>query len=511
MEENNNRNRFFSSDDFSDLMRRSFYDGSVSSFNSNAIENLYKNNLININSSIEKGKIINEITDLIKCYICLDKIKEPKMCHYCHRLVCGECIRKWLNLKNTCGFCRNRVTRLDFIDVPFMANIKSLLEYNKNLEEKKANLEDTNKKLEEKLNSNICKMHNEKILYYCINCNKKLCGKCTSFINKDAKIHENHKVFEYSELEESKYIDIINILEKKEEKIKKIDHNLEKCEEIKNNDIKKLDKEKNILDIVYKEINNYYREKNNIIIENSKNLKIIQKKYNKKCKYINDNLQNIESLDKPINGFNIEEVKKDIEKYQTEIIKIENKINQDLKKNILLELKSFNFLFEKEYDSIIKEKIIISINAPIKINFSLQIIKKDLLSIIFPISINTIEEKEKNKKKRKINLIPLLQINDIMYTEFKKEQESSLFFDDIQDIKKNGNNIIVDEDEDDKEIKNMLNNIKFNDKNLNKINIEEENKNKNIEIDDEENDNYKYIFSIKLNELIKGVNKFQLQ
>ena len=95
-------------------------------------------NILNSTDSIkEKGKIINEITDLIKCYICLDKIKDPKMCYFCHRLACGECIRKWLNQKNTCGFCRQRVTRLDYISVPFMANINSLLEYNKNLEEKK--------------------------------------------------------------------------------------------------------------------------------------------------------------------------------------------------------------------------------------------------------------------------------------------------------------------------------------------------------------------------------------
>ena len=114
---------------------------------------------------------------------------------------------------------------------------------------------------------------------------------------------------------------------------------------------------------------------------------------------------------------------------------------------------------------------------------------------------------------RKINLIPLLQINNVMFTEFKKEKNSTIFFDDVQEIKKNANNIIED-DEDDNEIKIMLNDIKFNENSLNIINnsknIEEDNKNKIIEIDNEQNDNYKYVFSIKLNELIKGKNKFQL-
>ena len=484
----------------------------ISFINARDSKILQRSIINSIDSSKEKGKIINEITDLIKCYICLDKIKDPKMCYFCHRLACGECIRKWLNQKNTCGFCRQRVTRLDYISVPFMANINSLLEYNKNLEEKKTNLEDLNKKLNEKINENLCNKHNEKILYYCINCNKKLCGKCTSFINKEAKIHEKHKIFDYTELEKSKYIDIVNILENKEEKINIIDKNLEKCKNIRNNDSKNLEKEKNIFSIVYNEIKNNYRTKNNINIENSKKLENIKKKYYEKCKYINDNLQNIESLDKPINDFNIEEIKKDLEKYQKEIIKIEKKINQDLDKNFFIELKSFNFLFNMEYDSIIKGKPInIFIDNPFKIYFTLQIIEKDLLSIIFPLKI--IEDIE--KKERKINLIPSIQINDVLYTEFKKEKVSSIFFDNIQvqDIKKNEINIIED-DEDAKELKKVLGNLKFNEKNINKMNnnsiIEEENKNKIIEIDDDENDIYKYILSVKLSELIKGKNKFQL-
>ena len=171
-----------------------------------------------------------------------------------------------VNSKDYLWLLPKRVTRLDYISVPFMANINSLREYNKNLEKKKANLEDLNKKLKEKINENVCNKHNEKILYYCINCNKKLCGKCTSFINKEAKIHEKHKILDYSELEKSKYFDIVNILENKEEKINKINKNVEKCKNIRNNDSKKLEKDKNIFSIVYNEIKNSYRTKNNINI-----------------------------------------------------------------------------------------------------------------------------------------------------------------------------------------------------------------------------------------------------
>ena len=101
-----------------------------------------------------------------------------------------------------------------------------------------------------------------------------------------------------------------------------------------------------------------------------------------------------------------------------------------------------------------------------------------------------------------------------MYTEFKKEKNSKIFFDNVKEIKRSGNNSIIEDDEEDKEIENILSDIKFNEKKANKINnnkkIEEETENIIIEIDKEKNDDYEYIFSIKLSELIKGKNKFQL-
>ena len=49
--------------------------------------------MINSNLSKNIDKIINEISDIIKCYICLDKIREPKMCQYCHRLAYEDVLK----------------------------------------------------------------------------------------------------------------------------------------------------------------------------------------------------------------------------------------------------------------------------------------------------------------------------------------------------------------------------------------------------------------------------------
>ena len=186
----------------------------IPNYNNRSFNENNNQNTINKNEQ-EKNKIINDVEDLVKCYICLERVKEPKLCNFCHRLACGACIMKWLEVKKKCGFCCQLTTRSDFIDVSFMKDISKLIDYNKILEEKKENLEEQNKILNKKLNDKLCNKHKEKILYYCFNCNEKLCGFCTSITNEESKIHIDHKIIEYSETEKLKNNVIINEMDNK--------------------------------------------------------------------------------------------------------------------------------------------------------------------------------------------------------------------------------------------------------------------------------------------------------
>ena len=55
----------------------------------------------------EKNKA--KIMDQLKCYICMAKLTKPRMCKYCYRPACENCITKWLNEKHQCGFCRKKI------------------------------------------------------------------------------------------------------------------------------------------------------------------------------------------------------------------------------------------------------------------------------------------------------------------------------------------------------------------------------------------------------------------
>ena len=435
------------------------------------------------------SKIINEVEDLVKCYICLGQIKEPKMCRFCHRLACGNCLRQWLRGKKTCGYCRKILTIVNIIDIPFMKNIPQLINYNKNLEEKKDNLEEQNKILNKKLNDKLCNKHKEKILYFCFNCNKNLCGICTSFTNKESKIHIGHKIFEYSKVEKSKYNEIINQIDMAKDQQKELDNKKKECEDIKIFNEFKYRKEKQLLDMVYKEIESRHKEQNSKILEKESITNKINKKIEEKCKDIEKDLVKIESLDKMIDNMNIDEIKTEFKNLKNAENKIKEKDDKNIIDNSLFEFKSFIYNFENQkiYESLKKEKDLkIKIETPIPITFIIEVIREDLLLINFPVSI-IMKEKNNNNFTKKINLYTFLQINNTKFVEFKKIQKSSLFYGFYEDNENKINNSILpnlessyienkfDDAEDDKELKNLVNNIKSERKNAIVEHCEKEN------------------------------------
>ena len=199
----------------------------------------------------------NQIRDNIKCYVCIDKIKNPRICKYCHRPACSECLRKWLNSKNQCGYCRRKIKFHETIEIPLLDE-KFFEFFSKNVENKKEDNSDMNinnnnyddiiykselisQNEEENNLKNICITHNKKLAYFCVQCNKKYCQKCLNILNDSAKIHKDHTILpidkiknnkkmietleEYNKLEETntKLNDLINLcnLKKRELEIEK--------------------------------------------------------------------------------------------------------------------------------------------------------------------------------------------------------------------------------------------------------------------------------------------------
>ena len=124
-----------------------------------------------------KTTLSNNILAIIKCYICLGKIKNPCMCPKCQKLTCEECIEKWLlEKKNQCPHCRVTLNFNQLIHLSFMTDVANYIDKIS-----------ANKKVEQ---NEFCRKHEIQNLYYCSDCEIPLCSDCYMLEDK----HKKHKI-----------------------------------------------------------------------------------------------------------------------------------------------------------------------------------------------------------------------------------------------------------------------------------------------------------------------------
>ena len=177
----------------------------------------YSYNMRNRNQDMSKNlkkerEVEQNIRDNLKCHLCLTKVIEPKMCKYCKKISCENCTNKWMKTHNYCGFCKKNLKPQDLISLPFLGdmsayfvnNVDSYPKYNqynspnimKNINKNTQSLNPNNKTQ----NRDICPIHNNKIEYYCVQCDKYFCSNCLVFFGEETKKHKNHLIIPASKI-----------------------------------------------------------------------------------------------------------------------------------------------------------------------------------------------------------------------------------------------------------------------------------------------------------------------
>ena len=157
-----------------------------------------------------------EIKDKLKCYICFNQLRKPRLCKYCNRPACDSCLRNWLREKHSCGFCRKKINYEETFEIPIISDIADFfIKAIYKEDDKKPNIKDdlNNNKIfdsytqimsSSKFKDDECSKHKKKYEYYCLQCNEKYCDKCLTIFNDSAKIHENHMIVPLEQLDENK-------------------------------------------------------------------------------------------------------------------------------------------------------------------------------------------------------------------------------------------------------------------------------------------------------------------
>ena len=248
-----------------------------------SIFTINENDLNKIEEEKQKDEnITSEIKDTVKCYICLNTITNPKMCPHCHRIACEKCLYNWFMMehKKNCGFCRENVNFYEMISVPFMSTIVDFVE----------KVFEKDKDGDMKFTGNIqdfCSNHpNEKLYYYCLDCNKGYCKTCFVFFGEEKDRHLEHNIIEYEKYKNLNVTSLKLYEDKINSYIIKTKEKIKKCES-------------------YKSAYEFERNEGNKIIEN------LKKEFNKQMD------ENIRLIDEQINK--LQTIIENYEKYNVEL------------------------------------------------------------------------------------------------------------------------------------------------------------------------------------------------
>ena len=147
----------------------------------------------NLNQDLKK-KLTQSIVDLVNCYFCLDKVKDPLLCPKCHNFACRSCLQKYFgnDQRKKCPMCKQEIKYTDLIENKVLREIKYILstdktqktaidEFGKVIQEKQQYYQQQKKEINEIING----FNNYKLLLenYKIGFNEYLI-ECQQLVNK---------------------------------------------------------------------------------------------------------------------------------------------------------------------------------------------------------------------------------------------------------------------------------------------------------------------------------------
>lgn len=117
------------------------------------------------------------IADVFRCFICMDKLRDARLCPHCSKLCCFACIRRWLvEQRSQCPHCRLPLRPHELVNCRWVGDITQQLE---SLQlQSTPSITPSNSISNSASTTDLCDMHSEKLSVYCVTCKSCICHKC---------------------------------------------------------------------------------------------------------------------------------------------------------------------------------------------------------------------------------------------------------------------------------------------------------------------------------------------
>ncbi|XP_069134745.1 E3 ubiquitin-protein ligase TRIM37-like [Argopecten irradians] len=113
---------------------------------------------------------VEGLAEVFRCFICMEKLRDARLCPHCSKLCCFLCIRRWLTeQRSQCPHCRASLHTHELVNCRWAEEVTLKLESLK---------ECTPVVKKEEGEKDICEEHQEKLSVYCKGCKQCICHQC---------------------------------------------------------------------------------------------------------------------------------------------------------------------------------------------------------------------------------------------------------------------------------------------------------------------------------------------
>ncbi|XP_077995341.1 E3 ubiquitin-protein ligase TRIM37-like [Glandiceps talaboti] len=113
---------------------------------------------------------VESLAEVFRCFICMEKLRDARLCPHCSKLCCFMCIRRWLTeQRSQCPHCRAPLQLHELVNCRWAEDVTNQLDT--------LQLVGPPSRSEE-IEKDKCEIHQEKLSVYCWTCRKCICHQC---------------------------------------------------------------------------------------------------------------------------------------------------------------------------------------------------------------------------------------------------------------------------------------------------------------------------------------------
>ncbi|CAH8581118.1 unnamed protein product [Schistosoma turkestanicum] len=137
------------------------------------------------------------LSEVFRCFICMERLNNARLCPHCSKLCCYKCIRKWITeTRSQCPHCRASLHIYELINCRWADEVTQQLDNLQSQASSSRSGGGQNEALGGSSTSNalstsrteFCELHNERLSVFCTTCGYAICHQCALFDTA----HEQH-------------------------------------------------------------------------------------------------------------------------------------------------------------------------------------------------------------------------------------------------------------------------------------------------------------------------------